>query len=98
MATFKVTQTSDPQFDVTLVVGDTAKEGRAGAQELADIIYANAKTNNAGGQAFKNELMVALMARSERCKRAANAVLGNGKPKPVIGEKTSASASKECCN
>lgn len=97
MVAFQVTQTGDPQFDVTLVVGDSAKEGRAGARELADIIYASAKVNNAGGQAFKNELMVALMARSERCKRAANAVLGNGSPKPVIGE-TSASESKECCN
>lgn len=95
MVTFEVTQTSDPEFEVKLVVGNTAKAGRDGAEELAGIIYNSAKINNAGGQAFKNQLIESLLGKSGRCRQAAGGVLGTGKAKAVIGE-TKASSSEGC--
>lgn len=83
---FIVEQTSEPEFDVKLDVGTTIKEAKASAIELANVVYASAKTNDAAGQTFKNELMFALMAQSGRCRQAAEQVLGVGKAKKVIGE------------
>lgn len=91
---FQVTQTGKPEFDVSIVVGKTAKDGKASAEELAKIIYASAPTNDPAGQQFKNTLMSALMSQSDRCKRAAAQVLGTGKAKAVIGE----TKGKDCCD
>lgn len=71
-----------------VTVGKTVKDAKAAAIELAGAVYANAKIDNAAGQTFKNELIFALLNTSGRCRRAAEQVLGTGKARPVIKEKS----------